>query len=121
LHRRLEGLRIDKDLAGRDTPLGPVPNSLRPVFRDREEFNAGGTLPELTRAALDDSGALILLASPHAAASWNVNEEVRLFRWLHPDRPVIPLIVTAPRGITVKDVFPPALCFQVDAAGLITD
>jgi hypothetical protein len=34
---------------------------------------------------------------------------------------VIPLIVTAPRGITDKDVFPPDLCFQVDAAGVITD
>ena len=71
LHRRLEGLRIDKDLAGRDTPLGPVPSSLRPVFRDREEFNAGGTLPELTRAALDDSGALILLASDRKSTRLN--------------------------------------------------
>ena len=34
--------------------------------------------------------------SPDAAASQNVNEEVRLFRWLHPDWPVIPLIVAAP-------------------------
>ena len=29
-------------LSGRDTALGPVPKSLRPIFRDREDFSAGG-------------------------------------------------------------------------------
>jgi hypothetical protein len=48
LHARLERYRPGKDLAGRDTPLGPVPASLRPVFRDRSEFGAGGP-----REALD--------------------------------------------------------------------
>ena len=44
LHRALENLRIDKDLAGRETATGTVPNSLRPVFRDRDDFTAGHTL-----------------------------------------------------------------------------
>ena len=31
LHTRLEGFRIDKDLVGRATPMGPVPKQLRPT------------------------------------------------------------------------------------------
>ena len=121
LHSRLEGFRIDKDLAGRDTPMGPVPAALRPIFRDRAEFDAGGSLAAMTREALDDSAALIVLASPNAARSPYVNEETRLFRHLHPDRPVIPLIVAGPPHLTDQDVFPPALCFRLDAAGAISD
>ena len=44
LHAALEGYRIDKDLVGRETPLGPVPKTLRPIFRDREDFSAGHSL-----------------------------------------------------------------------------
>jgi hypothetical protein len=65
LHSRLESFRIDKDLVGRDTAMGKVPKQLRPVFRDRHDFDAGGTLGEQTVAALDAAGAMILLASPH--------------------------------------------------------
>ena len=51
LHAALEGYRPDKDLVGRDTPAGPVPKTLRPIFRDREDFSAGHSLTEHTRAA----------------------------------------------------------------------
>jgi hypothetical protein len=60
LHGRLEGFRIDKDLVGRETPMGPIPKHLRPIFRDRHDFDAGGTLAAQTVAALDSSAALIL-------------------------------------------------------------
>jgi hypothetical protein len=120
VHARLEGFRIDRDLAGRQTPMGPVPVSLAPVFRDRQEFDAGGSLAELTRDALENSAALIMLASTHAATSHYVNEEVRQFRMLHPDRPVIPLIVAGPLALTRADVFPPALRFHVDPDGTVT-
>ena len=46
LHAALEGFRMDKDLVGRETPLGPVPKTLRPIFRDREDFSGGHTLTE---------------------------------------------------------------------------
>ena len=39
LHARLEGFRIDEDLIGRETPVGPVPRTLRPIFRDRDDFS----------------------------------------------------------------------------------
>src|SRR5262245_48209600 len=75
LHNCLEGFRIDKDLVGRETALGPIPKSLRPIFRDRDDFTAGHTLSEQTLAALDGSAALIVLCSPAAAKSHYVNEE----------------------------------------------
>ena len=43
LHRALEHFQIDKDLAGVETPVGPVPKPLRPVVRAREDFAAGGS------------------------------------------------------------------------------
>jgi hypothetical protein len=31
LHAALEGYRIEKDLVGRETPVGPVPKTMRPI------------------------------------------------------------------------------------------
>ena len=44
LHGALEGYRIDKDLIGRETTAGMVPKTLRPIFRDREDFFRTGCL-----------------------------------------------------------------------------
>src|SRR5208282_1453976 len=41
LHNALERYRVDRDLVGRATPAGSVPKTLRPIFRDRDEFSAG--------------------------------------------------------------------------------
>ena len=100
--------------------MGPVPATLRPVFRDRAEFEPGGSLTALTRVALDEFAALIVLASHDAARSQYLNEETRLFRHLHPDRPVIPLIVAGPPDLKDADVFPPALCFALGSEGAVS-
>ena len=117
LHGALEGFRIDKDLVGRVTPIGPVPQTLRPIFRDREDFTGGHTLTDATIAALDASAALIVLCSTVSATRPAVNEEARLFRSRHPDRPVIPVILDG----TFPDNFPPALRCELAADGTITD
>jgi tetratricopeptide (TPR) repeat protein len=117
LHGKLEGFRIDKDLVSRATAAGPVPRTLRPIFRDREDFSGGHTLTEATVAALDASAALIVLCSPVAAMRPAVNEEVRLFRSRHPDRPVIPVIVEG----SYPDNFPPALRYELAPDGTVTD
>ena len=121
VHGRLEGFHIDKDLVGRETPTGSIPETLRPIFRDRLEFDAGSSLAEQTIAALDDSAALIVLTSPHAARSKYVNEELRQFKSRHPERPVIPLIVDGEPGDPEKECFPPALRFSVTPDGAITN
>ena len=79
MHAALEGYRIDKDLAGRPTPAGAVPKSLRPIFRDREDFSAGHSLTEQTEAALEASRFMVVLCSPNAAKSQYVNEEICRF------------------------------------------
>ena len=98
LHPALECYRIDKDLVGRETPAGPVPKSLRPIFRDREDFSADHSLTEQTLAALEASQFLIVLCSPNAAKSKYVNEEVRRFKALGRSDCVIPLIVEGQPG-----------------------
>jgi tetratricopeptide (TPR) repeat protein len=117
LHKQLEGFRIDYDLAGRETARGRVPTTLRPIFRDREDFSGGHPLTDATIAALDQSAALIVLCSTIAATRPAVNEEVRLFRWRHPDRLVIPVIIEG----THPSSFPPALRFEIGADGSVTD
>jgi len=118
---RLEGFHIDKELAGRETPAGTIPETLRPIFRDRHDFDAGGSLAQQTCAVLDGSAALIVLASPHAARSKFVNEEVRQFKSRHPERPVIPLIVDGEPGDPEKECFPPALRLSVAPDGAVTN
>src|SRR3989304_9820969 len=108
LHRGLESFRIDKDLAGRETATGAIPQALRPIFRDRDDFTAGHTLTEQTLAALDASHALIVICSPSSAQSLYVNEEIRLFKSRHPDRPGIPLIVGGGPRAAQPSCFPPA-------------
>jgi hypothetical protein len=100
LHAALEGYRIDKDLAGRETPAGPVPKTLRPIFRDREDFSAGHSLTEQTITALEASKFLIVICSPNAAQSKYVNEEVRRFKMLGRAERVIPVIVDGERSRT---------------------
>ena len=117
LHARIEAFRFDKDLIGRETTIGRVPKALRPIFRDREDFSGGHTLTDATVPALDASAALIVLCSLVAAGRPAVNEEVRLFRSRHPDRPVIPVIIDG----TWPENFPPALRFEVDEDGSVTD
>ena len=121
LHRALESFPIDKDLVGRETSNGPIPNSLRPIFRDRDDFTAGHSLNEQTLAALDASAALVVICSPAAATSHYVNEEIRLFKSRYPERPVVPLIVGGKPGDAALECFPPALKFTLDADGQITD
>ena len=118
--RALESFTIDKDLVGRDTATGPIPKTLKPIFRDRDDFTAGHTLSEQTLAALDASAALIVICSPASAKSHYVNEEIRLFKSRHPERPVIPLIVDGKPADPERECFPPALNHKLDAKGHIT-
>src|SRR5262245_63269099 len=109
LHRALETFHVDKDLVGRDTPVGPVPKALRPIFRDREDFSAGHSLTAQTQAALAASQFLIVICSPNAAASPYVNEEIRRFRAMGGGERVIAVIVDGEPGDPQRECFPPAL------------
>jgi tetratricopeptide (TPR) repeat protein len=105
LHRKLEGYRLPKRLAGTQGEDGEVPARLTPIFRDRDELPAAGDLSERVRAALAVSRNLIVLCSPHSAASPWVAREIETFRELHPDRPIFTAILEGEPG----ECFAPAL------------
>lgn len=120
LHSALERYRIDVDLVGRETAVGPVPRSLRPIFRDRDDFSAGHSLSEQTRTALEDSQFLIVLCSPHAASSKYVNEEIRSFKAMGRGDRIIPVIVGGEPSDSARECFPSALRYKLGSAGALT-
>jgi tetratricopeptide (TPR) repeat protein len=120
LHGSLENYRIDRDLVGRETRCGIVPKSLRPIFRDREDFSAGHSLTDQTLAALEASQSLVVVCSPHAAQSEYVNEEVRWFKALGRADRVIPVIVDGDPSNPELDCFPSALRFAVGPDGSLS-
>jgi hypothetical protein len=105
LHRKLEGYRLPRRLAGTDGEDGIVPVRLTPIFRDRDELPAAGDLSEKVRAALALSRNLIVICSPHSSASPWVAKEIATFRELHPERPIFTAIVEGEPG----ECFAPAL------------
>ncbi len=119
IHRQLEGWRVPRELVGRVTRHGEVPPSLRPVFRDRDDFAGGASLAEATVAALQASECLVVVCSPQAAASAYVNEEIRLFIALGRANRVVPIIVAGDPRDPLQSCFPPALlAAQRDDSGL---
>ena len=121
LHKALESFRIDKDLAGRKTQSGTIPKSLRPIFRDREDFSAGHSLTDQTLAALKASPFLVLLCSQNSAQSQYVNEEVRLFKSMGNADAIIPVIIDGEPGHPEQECFPLALKYELDKEGNITN
>ena len=94
LHRRLESYAVPKRLVGTQTPRGPVPARLSPIFRDLDELPAAGDLSEEIKAALAASAALIVVCSPAAKASRWVTREIETFRALHgASRPVLAALI----------------------------
>jgi hypothetical protein len=120
LHRALETYRIDRDLVGRKTSAGEVPRTLRPIFRDRDDFAGGSSLREATLRAIEASEFLLVICSPNSAASKYVNEEVRLFKAMGRSSRVISVIVDGEPNDPARECFPPAVRFTVGQDGQIT-
>lgn len=87
-----------------------APSRLSPVFRDREELSSSGNLSESITDALQRSSTLLVICSPNAAQSHWVNEEIRTYRALHPQKKILCLIVEgSPDPTSVDCAFPRAL------------
>jgi MTH538 TIR-like domain (DUF1863) len=102
LARYLETYRVPIRLGG---PEQRLPKRMTPIFRDRDEFAASADLGAAVVAALERSGALIVLCSPEAAASAWVNEEIRTFRRVRDGQRIFPVLLRGEPG----EAFPPAL------------
>jgi tetratricopeptide (TPR) repeat protein len=126
LHKSLERYRIPGRLVGRETPTGTVPKKLFPVFRDRDELAGSSELGRSLQDALRQSRFQIVIASPNAARSRWVNEEIKYFKSLGRSSRVLALIVDGEPNATDKgqpalECFPDALRFQLGADGQLTN
>jgi tetratricopeptide (TPR) repeat protein len=125
LHGELERYRLPKKLIGTQTPLGAVPKSLTPIFRDEDELAASGNLSSELQGALARSLFLIVICSPASARSKWVNEEIRQFKAMHGSDRVLALIVEGvPNAFAdnvAQDCFAPALKVDVTTSGELSD
>ncbi len=120
LHAALESYRIDRDLAGRSTSAGRVPQRLRPIFRDCKRVAPDCFPSEERLAALRASRFLIVICSPSAAKSRYVNEEIRRFKAMRRADRIIPVIVAGEPGDLDRECFPPALRYKIGPDGVLT-
>jgi hypothetical protein len=118
LHRAIEAQVISRDLVGRVTEYGPIPRWIRPIFRDEDELAGAAELGPKLRSALEGSAALIVICSPASAKSTWVDREIRLFKAVHPDRPVLAVIVEGAPG-SETECFPEALRWTLGPDGAL--
>lgn len=114
LHGALEHYRVPRR-------LGVDLRHLRPVFRDDEETPSAPNLSEVIQQALESSDTLVVICSPNAARSQWVDKEIRDFKRLGKAESIYPVIIDGtPHGET-DDCFPPALKYDVDEEGRLTE
>lgn len=124
LQRALETYRLPHRLVGTNTAAGEVPAFVKPVFRDRDEMQAGVDLKATVREALEQSRWLIVVGSPEAARSPWVNREIIEFKKLHGEARVLAVIAAgepfASRlpGREAEECFPEALRYALTPEGL---
>ena len=106
-HRSLETYRPPKGVADGQ--------SLHPIFKDREEEAAGGSVGAAIEEALAASEFLIVICSPRSAKSQWVNREVAWFKTQKDKRRVLALIVDGEPGHATEECFPRTLTHKVSA------
>ncbi|GLQ52326.1 TIR domain-containing protein [Dyella flava] len=122
LHKALETYRVPARLVGKQTAAGVTPRRLAPIFRDRDELASATDLGAKVREALAQSANLIVICSPFSAASKWVQEEVLAYKRLGRSERIFCLIADGEPGAGVQEqeCFVPALRFQLDAQGGLT-
>lgn len=123
LHRALETYQPPQSLVGQDTPLGPVPNRLHPIFKDREEEAAGHGIGASIEAAMGDSNFLIVVCSPRSVRSKWVNREIAWFKTHRSKERILALVIDGEPGASLaegvapheseRECFPEALLYEV--------
>ncbi|WP_260482545.1 TIR domain-containing protein [Sphingomicrobium flavum] len=88
LHRQLETYRLPQSLVDEGAP-----KRLAPIFKDREELPVTDDLGDAIKEALANSEALIVLCSPHSAISPWIGREIDIFKRMHGDKNVYPVVV----------------------------
>jgi hypothetical protein len=113
-------------LVGQQTPFGPVPKRVAPIFRDRDELPSAPDLGEEIRHALKASLCLVVVASPRSARSEWVDREVTAFKAMGRADRVFAIVVDGEPnasdhpGFETQECFCPALRFEVNSFGELT-
>ncbi len=125
LHRALEAYVVPRRLVGQSTAAGVIPRRLAPIFRDRDELASATDLDRKVNEALAQSANLIVICSPHAAASRWVDEEVLAFKRLGRGERIFCLVVdgepnaSAMPGRAAEECFVHALRHRLGADGAL--
>jgi hypothetical protein len=121
LHKALESYRVPKDLQGTAGRDGPIPKSLFPIFRDRDELSSSPDLSQAIQDGLTASAYLIVLCSPAAARSRWVGQEIIEFKKLGRAERIHALIVDGDPGAAPESggCFPPALISRLAGDGTL--
>jgi tetratricopeptide (TPR) repeat protein len=120
LQRRLERYRLPKRIAEERT--GNMP-ALGTIFRDRDDLAAAASLSVAIRDAIGRAEALIVMCSPDAATSPWVTAEIELFRELHPEKPILAVLlagepsISFPRALTANGNEPLAADLRAEGDG----
>ena len=124
LHKNLENFAPPRDI--RKKYFIDSKNPFFPIILDEEELSVSVSLSDDIETALKDSKFLIVLCSPHAAASRWVNEEIRQFKIQGKSNDIIPVIIDGEPDAVVKgmkeeiECFPKNLCCYIDNDGFLS-
>lgn len=120
LQQKLERYRVPRRLAESRVEgayFSPTPRRLHPVFRDRDELASSTDLGRAVDEALSQSGFLIVICSPAAAASRWANEEINRFKALGGSERILCLVVDGDLSPhSPRCAFPPALLQHADGS-----
>jgi tetratricopeptide (TPR) repeat protein len=117
LQGRLERYRLPKHV---ERPGGAA---IGPIFRDRDDLAAAASLSAAIRDAIECAEALIVMCSPAAKQSPWVTAEIALFKEVHPDRPILAVLLSGepasafPDALTAGGNEPLAADFRKEGDG----
>lgn len=123
--RKLEAYRTPRALVGTASRDGTVPARLAPLFRDREELPTASNLGAVIQDALEQSHYLVVLCSPHSAASRYVNEEILSYKRMGRSDHILAIIIAGEPNASEatsgfdpdQECFPPALRYALGPDG----
>lgn len=122
IHQTLEKFRLPPGIA-----TAPPDRRLGRFFRDDDEMGAATDLGATLKAAISESDCLIVVASPAAAKSKWVNEEVIHFKKTgREDRIFVVIVDGVPNASDFpengeQECFPPALRFALNPDGSLSN
>ncbi|MEZ5891010.1 MAG: tetratricopeptide repeat protein [Xanthobacteraceae bacterium] len=121
LQRALESVRIPAQFVGSETPYGPAPENLRPIFGYGDALPEGqGEFTDEAAAALATSLFLVVLCSPDSAKSEHLDAAVRRFKSAGKRDRIIPVIIGGEPRSDEHECFPAALRFKLADDGALS-